>query len=239
MIKTSYKTYFWLILCGLLAFQGAGFAHYAEDFGEAKRAARLIWSEHRETYYCGCPYDRYGNIDYQRCSFRPSNKRASKRISWEHIMPVSWYGKSRSCWQANKNQKPREACREKDPDFRRMEADLHNLVPAIREINTVRRNYGYGKLKGECYQGCNFIINHQLKLVEPRDEVKGMTARIMLYMSEKYQFVLKPIEKQILMQWSQSFPPDAWEKRWHEKVSALQGDRNPYIDNYKHSLSRG
>jgi deoxyribonuclease-1 len=238
MIKASYKTYFVLILCGLMAIQKLAAAHYAENFSEAKKVARLIWSEHRETFYCGCPYDRYGTIDYEQCSFRPSDKRASKRISWEHIMPVSWYGVSRSCWKSSKNQKPREACREKDPDFRKMEADLHNLVPAIREINTVRRNYGYGQLKGDSYQGCHFIINKPLKLVEPRDEVKGMTARIMLYMAEKYQIKLKPGQKQILMTWDHAFPPDAWEKRWHEKVSTLQGDRNPYIDNY-HLLSRG
>lgn len=232
MIKTIL-----LLIC--LTVQSISMAHYAEDFTEAKKVARLIWAEHRETFYCGCKYDRQGNIDFKSCSFSPGNQYRSKRISWEHIVPVSWYGKQRPCWKKNQRQKPREACRQQDPDFRRMEADLHNLVPALREINMKRKHYAYGNLPPGSCMGCDFVVNNHLQMVEPRDEVKGMAARIMLYMIQKYNISIKEAQKQVLIQWNHRFPPDGWEKRWHEKVSTIQGDRNPYIDHYKTNKKRG
>lgn len=216
-------------------------ADYAENFTEAKKVARLIWAEHRETFYCGCKYDRQGNIDFNSCSFSPAlgKKYAVKRVSWEHVLPVSWYGKQHACWKKNRRQSAREACRQQDPDFRRMEADLHNLVPAVREINMRRKHYAYGELpKGSC-MGCDFAVNDYLQMVEPRDEVKGMAARITLYMIQKYEISIKETQRQVLMQWNRRFPPNRWEKRWHEKVSMIQGDQNPYIKDYNRYKKRG
>lgn len=220
-----------LLLC--LAVQSVSMADYAENFTEAKKIARLIWAEHRETFYCGCKYDRQGNIQFKSCSFSAETKYTSKKISWEHVVPVSWYGKQRACWRYNRGQKPRESCRQIDPDFRKMEADLHNLVPALREINMIRKNYAYGELGPGTCMGCDFVVNRRLQRVEPRDEVKGMAARITLYLSEKYNIPLDDLQKQILIQWNRRFPPTAWEKRWHEKVATIQGDHNPYIEQYK------
>ena len=40
----------------------------------------------------------------------------------------------------------RKAC-SKDPIFNKMEADMHNLVPAIGELNADRSNFRYGANK--------------------------------------------------------------------------------------------
>lgn len=264
-----------LLIC--LVFQSVAVADYAENFTEAKKIARLIWAEHRETFYCGCKYDRQGNIDFMSCSFSPKKKctqtnlilgkAASEqspshahlvhgwgeraqltqhkikfgkgKISWEHVVPVSWYGKQRPCWKKNRGQGAREACRKQDPDFRRMEADLHNLVPAVREINMRRKHYAYGELPADTCMGCNFAVNDYLEIVEPRNEVKGMAARITLYMVQKYEISIKGGQKQILMQWNKRFPPTQWEKHWQEKVSVIQGDQNPYIAYYNKYKKRG
>lgn len=217
-----------LFIC--IAFNSVVMAEYAENFTEAKKIARLIWAEHRETFYCGCKYDKHGNILFNTCSFSPEKKYVSKKISWEHIVPVSWYGKQRLCWRNNQRQKPREMCRQIDPEFRKMEADLHNLVPALREMNMKRKNYAYGELPPGSCMGCDFIVDHRLQRVEPRNEVKGMAARITLYLSQKYNIILDDQQKQILIQWNKRFPPTRWEKRWHEKVATIQGDHNPYYN---------
>ena len=223
------------LLCAVLFNSICGFSYYAEDFSEAKRLARMIWSDHRVTFYCGCHYDRHGNVDFKSCDYTPKDKHASKRISWEHILPVSWYGNTRPCWKQNRSKRPREVCRQVDPEFRKMEADLHNLVPAIREINTIRRHYGFAELSSGTCIGCQFTVNSGLKLVEPRDEAKGMAARIMLYLSDKYQISMKKTQKDVLLKWNKRFPPDPWEIQWHEKVAVIQGDRNPYIDFYNNA----
>lgn len=231
------KFFLFCVSIGLL-WSSVLLAHAPQDFTEAKKIARMIWSEHRETFYCGCRYDLQGYIDFTSCAYRPTDRRASKRINWEHVMPVSWYGKNRSCWQA-KPRGGRVFCRQHDADFRVMESDLHNLVPAIPEINQKRRHYAYDEWLEVRPTGCQTAISPQRKRIEPRDEVKGMTARIMLYMSDKYQVVLAPSERRILTQWNKTFPPSAWEKRWHEKVLVLQGDNNPYIEDYHNYKNRG
>lgn len=241
------------ILLFFVCLNSAAVAYYAQDFTEAKKIARIVWSENRETFYCGCHYDRHGNIDYKSCSYLPVDKRKSKRISWEHVVPASWYGKTLDCWthgQCIKNNGKtytgRDCCRKVDPKFREMEADLHNLVPAIRELNIQRQNYPYAELsalhktcEANTQNCCHFYVDTKRQLAEPRDEVKGMAARITLYMAKKYNIPLDSNEKHLLNEWNVRFAPSRWERRWHQQVSAIQGDVNPFIQNYDNNKNRG
>ena len=85
---------------------------------------------------------------------------------------------------------------------------------------------------------------------EPRDEVKGDIARIILYMDVRYEGNamganepnLVPVDglttypnPQIgvlstLLQWHEQDPPDAFEKRRNDVIYDWQGNRNPFID---------
>lgn len=245
MISAVRTTLFLLLLC----VQGVLNAYYAQDFTEAKSIARVIWADHRETFYGGCRYDRQGVVDFKSCHYTPIDPRKSKRISWEHVVPVSWYGNQLSCWkdkpcrsQKGKPLPGRECCRKVNRDFRQMEADLHNLVPAIREINTQRRHYAYAELPylhKQKVNGFHFYVDEQRQLVEPRKEAKGMAARITLYMSKKYDIKLPEDQRKLLKKWNGRYPPSAWEKRWHSQVSAIQGDINPYIQDYNNNKNRG
>lgn len=212
------------------------------NFHEAKKAAKAIWQEHRETFYCGCKYSRKGIIDTKKCRYTPKDKRKAKSINWEHIVPVSWYGQTLSCWDdrscyttRRKKLKGRACCREKDMGFNLMEGDLHNIVPEIPEVNSARKNYAFGefylknKLPEHYFQQCQLIIDRRYRIVEPRDEVKGMVARIHLYMAQKYQISLSKEQEKILREWHERFPSSDWEKKWNRKVAQIQGDLNPYI----------
>jgi deoxyribonuclease I len=233
----------------LLCASSAVSAYYAENFTEAKKIARLIWLDHRETFYVACKYNKQGVVDFKSCLYTPSDPLKSKRISWEHVMPVSWYGKTLPCWKNSgalpRKGKPlsgRDRCRKTDPHFRQMESDLHNLVPAVREINSLRRDYAYAELPTLSHDHPNrfhFYVDKKRQLADPREEVRGMAARITLYMSEKYDVKLPQDHKRQLEIWNGRYPPSAWERRWHQQVCAIQGDINPYIQNYDNNKNRG
>lgn len=208
------------------------------NFQEAKKMARIIWNEQRQTFYCGCRYDKHGVVDFKSCSYIPSNSRKDKKISWEHVVPVSWLGQQRACWQSTrclsktgKKLKGRACCQQTDKQFNQMEADLHNLVPAIREVNSARKNYRFGEFylkKGEDkfnFNHCKIIIDDRYQVVEPCDDAKGMVARIHFYMAKEYNLELSEQQKRLLSDWDKRFPPSSWELKWNEKVAKIYTDR--------------
>jgi deoxyribonuclease-1 len=100
-------------------------------------------------FYCGCDIKwqgKKGLSDAQACGYVPRNKfikkgnvnQRGKCIEWEHVMPAYWFGSQLQCWQDG----GRKACKQ-------MEGDMHNLVPAIGELNADRSNYRFSMLEGE------------------------------------------------------------------------------------------
>ncbi|MGD9591182.1 MAG: endonuclease [Candidatus Berkiella sp.] len=214
-----------------------------KHFQEAKKQAFAIWSEHKQTFYCGCDYDKHGNINFKSCSYEPSDYRHDKRVSWEHVVPVSWFGKSLDCWNKpicktknGKIFKGRKCCSKRSELFRAMETDLHNLVPAIRDVNSHRENYRFSEFAIDhnkerfFFNHCPIIIDERYGLVEPPDVSKGMVARISLYMAAKYGIDLGEWQHRLLTDWNHRYPVTAWEIKWNRKVCAIQGDSNYYID---------
>jgi len=134
-------------------------AEHPTSFSKAKKLAIKIHKGHEVSMYCGCTYGYIGKKlvpDAKSCGYEPRkpvtrkgkpNARAT-RIEWEHVMPAWVFGHQRQCWQKG----GRKACK-KDKTFAMMEADLHNLVPAVGELN------GEEELKGnEAVQGASAIL---------------------------------------------------------------------------------
>jgi len=67
-------------------------------------------------------------------------------------------------------------------DYRYMQADLYNLVPANGQINALCSNYSYAMIPGEPsrFGECDMEIEN--KKAEPRPEIRGDVARIYFYM---------------------------------------------------------
>ena len=112
-----------------------------------------------------------------------------------------------------------------------MEADLHNIVPAIGAINQARGTYSFGLVadKVEDFMGCPLKISRTEKKVEPRPEIRGLIARAYLYMSKQYDIPLAASDRSLYEKWDQEYHPDAWEVEWNEKISKTQGNYNSYI----------
>ena len=128
-----------------------------DSFAQAKRLLAGVHQDigHMRTLYCGCPYTRRGrsggDIDRAACGLEARrNDKRSDRVEWEHVAPVSRFGRGRSCWTAGhalcvkKNGKPfkgRRCClmRGVDDAFRAAHNDPHNLFPAGGETTATAR----------------------------------------------------------------------------------------------------
>lgn len=214
------------------------------NFREAKTAAKEIHRDHRLTFYCGCHYDKHGQVDLGSCGYKiQRDKRRAQRLEWEHIMPASVWGQPLACWRQplccpkeGKCYKGRQCCQTIDPQFSKMEADLHNLVPEIGELNALRSNYRFGELpniKAGQFGLCEFKIDNKTRRVEPHSEVKGTVARAYLYMAAQYGIHLSDAQHQLCVVWNRQYPPDEWEIQWDNRVADIQGNHNIFISQYQ------
>lgn len=195
-----------LLSCGSPAAEQSGIENYLQ-------AKKLFWGTlykiGGETLYCG---QTFGSSKGQR-------------INVEHVLPMSWVMKSLNC-------RDRDSCRRNSQRFRYIEADLHNLYPSLRHINQSRGSFPFGMIKGEerKFGSCDFELNLQKRIVEPRPEVRGDIARAMMYMHERYAIRIHARQGQLLKQWNRQDPPDRVERKRNDVIESLQGNRNRFID---------
>lgn len=207
------------------------------SFEAAKRIAReKLYADRPITFYCGCKYipqgKSGGTIDLESCNYVPRkmSKRAI-RLEWEHVMPAWFFGHYRECWKQGgkqcidskgKRYKGRECCRKVDAGFRRMEADLMNIVPEGGELNAARSNYPYGIVPGEkrAYGPCDFEVGNGI--VEPGESIRGIIAHIWFYMRDTYHIPLSKETEALLKKWKATYPVPDWEKKREGRIKTLQ-----------------
>lgn len=212
-------------------------------FAQAKRVARKIYAQNPVTFYCQCAFNSSDHIQLDTCAYKPTQFTSrTYRLEWEHIVPVKRLAQDLVCWRApicaRKNgvaYKGRSCCAKVDLGFQRMEADLHNLAPAIGAINQARSAlpFGESKTKTKNFMGCPIKINWIEKKVVPPNCIKGTIARTYLYMSDKYSIALSQEEQTLYHEWNCRYPPDSWEIKRDSQIAAIQGDHNAYVAQYR------
>ncbi|BCG25619.1 DNA-specific endonuclease I [Pseudomonas tohonis] len=216
-----------LVLLLSLLLAGTAHASAPRTFQEAKKVAWKLYASHPVEFYCGCRYS--GNkVDLKSCGYVPrTNAQRAKRIEWEHIVPAWVIGHQRQCWQKG----GRENCARNDAAFRRAEADLHNLVPSIGEVNGDRSNYGFGWLpqKPRQYGACQMVVDFKARKAMPRQQVRGMIARTYFYMSERYGLRLSRQDRQLYTAWNKQYPVEAWERNRNQRVACAMGHGNHFV----------
>ncbi len=138
--------------------------------------------------------------------------------------------------------------------------DAHHLRPADPGINTARSNNDFGACSdtGEQVQfngvDTGNYLDKAIDCWEPRDEVKGDVARMIMYMDTRYQGTDTAITKMpdlvavnrlttteeddkpligtlcTLYTWNEQDPVSDYEKNRNNQVYKYQGNRNPFID---------
>lgn len=140
--------------------------------------------------------------------------------------------------------------------------DGHHLVPAERAMNSTKNN----RFFDDCHDGINDdnLVDRDFGnytcgewYFEPRDEVKGDTARMLFYMAVRYEGedgdyvdleltadfdsieLTEAIKNSklpyyadldILLRWHLEDPVDEWEINRNESIYQFQGNRNPFIE---------
>ncbi len=214
----------------LMFLSGTVLAQPPSSFSKSKRILAELYQEQQETFYCGCDYQAQGKKlrpDWNSCGYEPrKNAKRASRIEWEHVVPAWAFGHQRQCWQTG----GRKACH-KDPQFRMMEADLHNLVPAVGEVNGDRSNFSFAALEGEPrrYGRCDMEVDFKARKVEPPEHRRGDIARTYFYMRDQYGLKISRKQQQLFVAWNRLDPVDDWEIRRNELIRAVQGNGNPYV----------
>lgn len=211
------------------------------NFGQAKNILKTIYKSSPNTFYCGCDIEWVGKKklipNKENCGYQARkpltrkgkvNERA-KRIEWEHIVPAWEFGHQLQCWQTG----GRKACK-KVPKFKVMEGDLHNLVPAIGEVNGDRSNYKFGIVTGEkrVYGQCDAEVDFKAKAFEPKPEVRGDIARTYFYFEKKYGLKISRKQRQLFTTWAKEDPVSKSECQIHEQKAKHQGWQNQFVQSH-------
>lgn len=217
-----------LLLSLLVSLPLTALADRPASFYSAKKVLNeKIYTGNQVSFYCGCSYGEApvpGKPDRTRltpdassCGLKPrKNANRAGRIEWEHVVPAWEFGHQLQCWQEG----GRKACK-KDPQFKAMESDMMNLVPAVGELNGDRSNFRYGMIGGEAgaYGRCDFKVDFKQRVAEPRPEVRGDIARTYFYMEKTYGLKISRKQRQLFEAWDKQDPVDAWEQERARRIA--------------------
>jgi len=221
------------------------------SFTKSKKELRKIYKDHQTTIYCDCKYnykDKKNMIDRKSCGYIPRNERTKKgkinqrarRIEWEHLIPAENFGRQFSCWREGnskcvsskgKHYKGRKCCTKVNKKYKMMQADMHNLFPAVGELNADRKNFRFDfeLATKKQYGQCEFNVLFKQKRARVRQEIRGIIARDYLYFNKKYNMKLSKQELRKFKAWNKKYPPNSWEIERNKRILKRQGNSNEFI----------
>ncbi|MBB1322952.1 endonuclease [Shewanella sp. SR43-8] len=230
------STHSWLfgvsLLCGIFSSTLIA-AEHPSSFGKAKTIAKKIYQQHLplNTFYCGCDIVIAGKLwqaDHASCGYlvRKQIIRAN-RIEWEHVVPAWEFGHQLQCWQDG----GRKNCGKNNSQFKKMEADLHNLVPAVGEVNGDRSNFRFSDWGGKAdqYGQCEMIVDFKGRKVQPPKDARGPIARTYLYMQQTYGLQISSSQQKLFNAWNKMQPVSTTECQRDSLIAANQGNHNDFV----------
>ena len=210
------------------------------SFSKSKKYLAKVYKDNPITLYCGC-FFKGKTPEFSSCGYIPKkdNKRAN-RIEWEHVVPAYVFGIFFSEWTVGhpkcvkkngKKYKGRKCASKVNREFKRMEADMFNLFPAIGEVNGLRSNYPMTIIEGEERQFGKCDVEIKRGKVEPRDEVRGEIARTYMNMDSVYpgKGIISNQNRSMFEEWNRSDPADEWECERTRRIEKIQGNRNEIV----------
>ena len=137
-----------LILFSLFSFNTFAANETNQSFSKAKKQLETkVYQNNRITLYCGASFDSEKNITPPIGFHTDKHVKRSKRVEWEHVVPADNFGRTFSEWREGDKQcvsskkkayKGRKCANKVNAEYRYMQADMHNLFPAIGAVNTMR-----------------------------------------------------------------------------------------------------
>ena len=230
-----------LVLCILISIPAFAGNETNDSFSQAKKHLREIYADHRETIYCGAKFNADNTVILPEGFVTTKHKKRSKRIEWEHVVPAENFGRTFSEWRdghpncvdsKGKSFKGRNCAEKINYEYRLMQADMHNLFPAIGAVNAMRSNYNFTELSTDIpnsFGSCAMKIEG--KKVEPPHHIKGIIARTYLYMENAYpRYKISNKMKKMLQVWDNVHPVTEWECIRAKRIEKTQGNPNKIVN---------
>ncbi|MFL2808570.1 MAG: endonuclease [bacterium] len=210
------------------------------SFSKSKKLLLKVYKDNPVTLYCSCTF-KGKKPNLSSCGYIPKkDKKRANRIEWEHVVPAHAFGQSYSEWRTGhpkcvskngKKFKGRKCAQKINEEYRRMQADMFNLYPAIGEVNGRRSNYSMGIIEGEKREFGKCDVEIKNRKVEPKEEIRGEIARTYMYMDSVYpgRGIISKKNWKLFESWHQSDPVDEWECERAKRIEKIQGNRNEIV----------
>nr|WP_255554741.1 endonuclease [Moritella sp. 24] len=228
----------------LLCFSGSCIAAGNEtnqSFSKAKKdLEQTVYQDHRETIYCAAVFDNKKNIAVPVDLKTEKHKTQAKQMEWVHVVPAENFGRSFSEWRSGNRGcvdrkgmsfKGRKCAEKINTEYRYMQADMHNLFPAIDTVNVIRSNYNFAMLpaaKSEL-DSCDMKIDN--RKAEPPISSRGRIARTYIYMDQTYpSYTMSKKQRQLMNLWDREHPVSTWECKRNRMIWELQGNPNRIVE---------
>ncbi|MGL6121976.1 MAG: endonuclease, partial [Shewanella sp.] len=199
-----------------------------------------VYQDHRETLYCAAAFDAKGNISPPKGFTSSTHAKRAKKIEWEHVVPAENFGRAFPEWRdghpqcidsKGKSFKGRNCAEKMNAEYRYMQADMHNLFPAIGSVNALRSNYNFTLLPNAAsdFGSCDMRIDN--KQAQPPERARGRIARTYFYMEQTYsKYSMSKQQRQLMTAWDKQFPVDIEECRRAKQISAIQLNDNKIVN---------
>lgn len=233
------KKILFLMMLGFVLPAFSGNTEIASFTKSKKLLTNVVYAGHNETFYCKGHFDLKNNIILPEGFRTPSHEKRAYKLEWEHAVPAENFGRAFVEWREGhpdcvdskgKAFKGRKCAEKMNQDFRLMQADMHNLYPAIGAVNAIRSNFQYAELPtteitfGQC------PMKIEGKKAEPPEYTKGAIARTYLYFEEEYApFRMSDTQKKMMQAWDKVHPVDAWECERERRIEKLQKNANRFV----------
>ena len=231
-----------LIILSILLLSSNAYSQNTQitSFSKSKKLLLKVYQDNPFTLYCSCKF-KGKKPNLSSCGYIPKkDKNRANRIEWEHVVPAHAFGKSFSEWRnghpkcvSNKGKrfKGRKCAQKINEEYRRMQADMFNLYPAIGEVNGRRSNYSMGIIEGEKREFGKCDVEIKSRKVEPREEIRGEIARTYMYMDSVYpgRGIISKKNRKLFEAWNQSDPVDEWECTRAKRIEKIQGNKNEIV----------
>jgi len=210
------------------------------SFSKSKKLLLKVYKDNPVTLYCGCSF-KGKKPDLSSCGYVPKkDRKRANRIEWEHVVPAHAFGQSFSEWRKGhpkcvskkgKKFKGRKCAQKINEEYRRMQADMFNLYPAIGEVNGRRSNYSMAIIEGEQRDFGKCDVEIKSRKIEPKEEIRGEIARTYMYMDSVYpgRGIISKKNRKLFDAWNKSDPVDECECDRAKRIETIQGNRNEIV----------
>lgn len=210
-----------------------------QSFNKAKKQLLTVYQGHRETLYCGAAFDAKGQVMAPPGFTTTACLARAKKIEWEHVVPAENFGRAFTEWRDGHSQcvdskgmsfKGRKCAEKVNNEYRYMQADMHNLFPAIGAVNAKRSNYNFTLLPSaqSDFGACDMRIEG--RKAQPPELARGRIARSYFYMEQSYpKYSMSKPQRQLMNAWDNQYPVNKLECQRAKKIAAIQLNDNEIV----------